>query len=154
VSGLTNFENPTVQKLLKSLTDFKRNNWHERTINGLKPSEIKVIFAIKRGLIEGKNDLKISDISKRLSVTSPTVTQIMNDLEKEGLVIREIDPNDRRAVKIRLTEKGEGIAIKAEKGFTDTLTGLIDHLGEEDSQKLAELLSKAFEYLKSQSEKK
>lgn len=139
-------DNPTVKKLLKTFMQIKKNNWHEKGISGYRPSEIRVLLAVKRGTASEKRDMKISEISRLLLVTSPTVTQIINDLEKDGMVIRQIDPADRRAVKIKLTEQGKELAIKAEKGFYKALSGLIDHLGEEESEHLAELLSKVSDY--------
>ena len=50
--------------------------------------------------------LRMSDISKRLMVSSGNITGITDQLEKEGLVIRTLDPADRRAVTVKLTEAG------------------------------------------------
>jgi DNA-binding MarR family transcriptional regulator len=50
--------------------------------------------------------LRMSDISKRLMVSGGNITGITDQLEKEGLVIRTLDPADRRAVTVKLTEAG------------------------------------------------
>ena len=81
-----------------------------------------------------------------LQVTSPTVTQLLKGLEANGLVERHIDPMDRRAVGITLTEKGEVITQKAMDAFVSSFEGLINYLGEEESNELAELLAKVFRY--------
>jgi DNA-binding MarR family transcriptional regulator len=143
---MEDLENPIAQKLLKSFSQFRKTGWHEKQIAGLNPSDIKVLFAIKHSAVEGKTDIKVSEISSILHVTAPTVTQIINKLEKDGLVIRNIDPADRRAVNIRLTEKGLEITNQARKIFLESFTGLVEFLGEEDSEKLAELLTKVFHY--------
>lgn len=145
---MDDLENSTAQKLLKSFSQFRKTGWHEKQIAGLNPSEIKVLLAIKHSAIEGKTDLKVSEISSILHVTAPTVTQIINKLEKDGYVIRNMDPSDRRAVKIRLTEKGLDITKKARRIFSESFTGLVEFLGEEDSEKLEELLTKVFHYFK------
>jgi DNA-binding MarR family transcriptional regulator len=90
--------------------------------------------------------IKVSEISKQLQVTSPTITQLLKGLEANGFVERRIDPNDRRAVGIILTEKGEMVTKQAADTFFTTLQGLIEFLGEEQSDELAELLSKVFRY--------
>ncbi len=134
--------NATAQKLLQALDQFHRSKWHEQqTIAGCKPSEIRVLFCIKNGAKAGA-PMKVSEISKQMHVTSPTITQLLNGLEPNGLVERQIDPEDRRSVGIRLTEKGERVTEQAWEGFLTALQGLIDYLGEEDSERLTDLLFK------------
>ena len=41
--------------------------------------------------------LKMSELSRRLMVTGGNVTGITDQLEKEGLVVRDADRTDRRA---------------------------------------------------------
>ena len=44
---------------------------------------------------------------------NPTVTGLIDRLEKSGYVKRSDHPNDRRVYLIHLTEKGKRVAIKA-----------------------------------------
>jgi len=50
--------------------------------------------------------LKMNELSQRLMVTGGNVTGITDMLEKEGLVVREVDPGDRRAFRVKLTRDG------------------------------------------------
>lgn len=136
----------TTQKLLHAFMQFSKAEWHQRSIMGYKPSEIRVLFCIRNSARGGMPEMKVSEISKRLHITSPSVTQVMKTLEAQGLVERKIDPADRRAVGITLTEKGELVTQKAGEEFVRSLQGLIDYLGEEQSEQLAELLLKVFTY--------
>ena len=138
--------NPTAQKLLQSLMQFGKAEWHQRSIAGCKPSEIRVLFCIKKGVKPDTLEIKVSEISKMLHVTSPTITQLLKGLEANGLIERHIDPTDRRAVGITLTEKGDMITRQAADAFTASINGLIEYLGEEQSNQLAELLSRVFRY--------
>lgn len=138
--------NPTAQKLLRAFTQFHRAEWHQRTIAGCKPSEIRVLFCIKKGLKPDCPEMKVSEISKVLHVTSPTITQLLKGLETNGLIERSIDPTDRRAVGITLTKKGELVTVQAADAFFASMNGLIEYLGEEQSNQLAELLSKVLQY--------
>ncbi|MDQ0200009.1 MarR family winged helix-turn-helix transcriptional regulator [Neobacillus ginsengisoli] len=142
---MADFESPAAQKLLHAFRQFKKTGWHEKKIAGYNPSEFKVLVTIKHGTDE-KSDLKVSEISQKLHVTPPTVTQIINLLEKDGLVERSVDPEDRRAVKIKLTSKGIEVTEQARSAFNETFAGLIDYLGEDESEQLAQLLSKVHQY--------
>jgi DNA-binding MarR family transcriptional regulator len=136
----------TEQKLLRALMQFKRLGWHHQSIAGCKPSEIRVLFCLKRGMSPYSSEMKVSDISKHLHVTPPTITQLLNGLEASGLIERHIDATDRRAVGVTLTKKGELVTQQAEDAFSASLRGLIDYLGEEQSNQLADLLFKVFRY--------
>src|SRR5213080_1638925 len=138
--------NPTAQKLLQSLMQFGKAEWHQRSIAGCKPSEIRVLFCIKKSVKPDTPEIKVSEISKMLHVTSPTITQLLKGLEAHGLIERHIDPTDRRAVGITLTEKGEKVTQQAAEAFAASLHGLIEYLGEEESNQLAELLTKVSRY--------
>jgi DNA-binding MarR family transcriptional regulator len=136
----------TTQKLLRAFMQFHRAEWHQRTVAGCKPSEIRVLFCIKKGVKDDTSEMKVSEISKLLQVTSPTVTQLLKGLEANGLVERHVDPTDRRAVDITLTERGERVTQQAAEAFFSSLRGLIEYLGEEQSDQLAELLVKVSRY--------
>ena len=138
--------NSTAQKLFRAFMQFHKMGWHEGSIAGCKPSEIRVLFCIKKGLKLDTPEMKVSEISKQLHVTSPTITQLLKGLEADGLIERRIDPTDRRAVGITLTKKGERVTQQAAEAFSASLNGLIEYLGEEESDQLAELLSKVFHY--------
>ena len=92
--------------------------------------------------------MKVSDISKHLHVTTPTVTQLLKGLEASGLVERHPDLVDRRAVGIVLTTKGEEVTQRAENIFLNAYSALTDYLGEEESHQLTELLVKASRYFR------
>lgn len=50
--------------------------------------------------------LKMGELSKRMMVTSGNVTGITDQLEREALVERIVDPEDRRSFSIQLTKLG------------------------------------------------
>src|SRR5215831_2562210 len=53
--------------------------------------------------------LKMTELSRRLMVTGGNVTGITDQLENEGLVTRDTDPNDRRSTSVRLTPEGRAL---------------------------------------------
>ena len=61
-----------------------------------------------------KNDgLNLTQISQGLMLENPTVTGLIDRLEKLGYVKRSDHPNDRRVYLVHLTEKGKKVANKA-----------------------------------------
>ena len=50
--------------------------------------------------------LKMRDLSRQLMVTGGNVTGLTDELEREGMVVRENSPTDRRSWLVSLTPKG------------------------------------------------
>lgn len=74
--------------------------------------------------------IAISELSKRTGLAKTTLTSMLDRMEEAGHIHRIYDPADRRTVKIRLTEKAQGMQKKYNevseemnkifyKGFTD-----------------------------------
>jgi len=142
------------QKLLEALVKFKRVHGHEMPpIDGLNHGEILVLFAIKKAATSDMEGIKVSEISKRMMVATPTTTQVVNKLVAGGYVEKRADEKDARAVRISLTTKGEEIILKAHDCFHNMLSGLVNHLGEEKTATLTNLLNEAYDYFCEQKKK-
>ena len=79
-------------------------------------------------MLESVGDLSLSDLSDRIRAQNRTVTGIIDRMEREGLVVRARSTEDKRVVRIRLTEKGARIAreipIEPMEIFRSALGGL------------------------------
>ena len=73
---------------------------------GMSPRHIHVLDAIWQLERAGK-DVKVSDVSEFLNVTRPSITKLINELEREQAVEKEQDQSDRRVIHLRLTKLGE-----------------------------------------------
>jgi DNA-binding MarR family transcriptional regulator len=63
-------------------------------------------FDLAAQLARAPDGLKMGEISRRLMVTGGNVTGLVDQLVTEGVVERFDDPDDRRAIRIRLTRSG------------------------------------------------
>ena len=79
-------------------------------------------------LFRYKDGLKMRVLSRYLMVTGGNVTGLTDELEREGLVVREGSPDDRRAWIVRLTPKGrrsfEAMAREHEQWVLELFAGL------------------------------
>ena len=70
----------------------------------------------------------MSELSQRMMVTGGNVTGITDGLEKEGLVVREVDAADRRVFRVKLTAEGKRqfrrMAAEHEQWVIDLFEGL------------------------------
>jgi len=85
--------------------------------------------------------LKMGELSKRLMVTGGNVTGITDMLEKEGLVARVIDSQDRRAFRVKLTPSGQRLFKKMAAEHERWIIDLFEGLPSKGKQQLAGLLN-------------
>jgi DNA-binding MarR family transcriptional regulator len=145
--------NDDIKKLTETFERFAKADWSKQTRWGIKPSEVRVLLCIKKLSHESQHEVNVSQISKMLSVTSPTVTQMIKSLNNNELIEQSVDSKDRRIANIKLTEKGETIAIKATERKRSIISGLIESLGKEKSETLNTLLNEAYIYFEEASKK-
>ena len=87
-------------------------------------------FDLMAQLERSPDGLKMGELSKRMMVTGGNVTGITDQLVKEGLVVREENPGDRRAYIVKLTPEGREVfakmAIDHEKWIIEFFAGMKD----------------------------
>jgi len=76
-----------------------QERWAEH--HGLSSGRLGVLFRLLRG-----GDTPLGELALSLDSTPRNVTGLVDHLERDGLVERVPDPDDRRSVRARLTEKG------------------------------------------------
>jgi MarR family transcriptional regulator for hemolysin len=83
------------------------------------------------------------DLAAAVGIEGPTLTHHLDGLDKAGLIERARDPNDRRAVRVELTDAGDKLfkrLAKAAIGFDQRLrAGLSDEELDEFRRVLARL---------------
>ncbi len=77
-----------------------QERWAEH--HGLSSGRLDVLFRLLRG-----GDTPLGELALALDSTPRNVTGLVDHLERDGLVERVPDPEDRRSVRARLTEKGQ-----------------------------------------------
>lgn len=76
---------------------------------GLTPQQHQLLLALKG--YPGRDWATITELSERLGVHQPSVTNLVRRMETSGLVERRADQKDRRSVSVRATERGEEVLV-------------------------------------------
>jgi DNA-binding MarR family transcriptional regulator len=97
-------------------------------------------FDLMAQLERAPQGLKMSELSQRMMVTGGNVTGITDGLEKEGLVVREVDAADRRVYRVRLTAEGQRQFRRMAAEHEQWVIALFEGMGTRDKQQLVELL--------------
>ena len=81
-------------------------------------------------------------LAEQAGVTRATVTGLLDGLEREGLIERHANAEDRRALCIRLTSKGKQLASTVIDQHGRWIAGLFGNLSVDERKQLAALLEK------------
>lgn len=84
------------------------------------------------------------DIAEQIRINPSSLSEAIDKLESDGYVVRDVDPEDRRSTKIRLTEKGSARACEVEDMHKERMEKLFANLTDEEQDQLLTLLDKAF----------
>lgn len=84
----------------------------------------------------------IGELTRKQLVCAGNMTVVVNNLEKEGLVERKTDAQDRRAIHVRLTAKGKRLFDKIFPQHAEFVADKVSVLNEEEQLELARLLKK------------
>ncbi|MDO5423102.1 MAG: MarR family transcriptional regulator [Eubacteriales bacterium] len=86
-------------------------------------------------------------IARELGLSASRGTNILNSLEKKGLVIRRNDAEDRRKVYISLTEEGKKTMMAHYNEFVSDFEEVFRELGEEDAKEYIRILKRLTEIM-------
>lgn len=102
---------------------------------GLTPPQYAVLRVI--GTSPSKN-VTMSEIGKEMIVTYANITTIVDNLEKLQYVRRQRDPDDRRLVKVELTDSGSKLYKKIYRSHRKEVARLMKVLNKEQLYELIE----------------
>lgn len=85
-------------------------------------------------------NLDVPKIQKKLHISKPAISYILNALEKKNYITREIDPKDRRKVSISATPQGRAAAEESMKKYNALWDEILIHFGEDNMRQLVDLV--------------
>jgi DNA-binding MarR family transcriptional regulator len=88
-----------------------------------------------------EDGLRMGEIARRARLSKQTMTTMVRLAERDGLVVREPDPGDARAVIVRLSHRAREFAPVAERVLTRLDRRVAELLGERDGRILRRSLS-------------
>jgi DNA-binding MarR family transcriptional regulator len=115
---------------------------HKRETRTIREGGLTVAQFGVLEILYHKGDLRICDIIEKTLSTGGNMTVVIDNLEKDGLIGRYSDPNDRRASLIRITEKGKKLVEEIFPKHVENISEIFDVLISEEKQILIKLLKK------------
>jgi DNA-binding MarR family transcriptional regulator len=106
----------------------------------LTPQQYNVLRLLRAVHPEGLPTLALAD---RLVSKAPDITRILDKLEQRGLVTRDRPPNNRRVVRVGITDRGLAMLREIAGPLRGCHARQLGHLPAEDLRRLTELLRAA-----------
>jgi DNA-binding MarR family transcriptional regulator len=126
-----------VWRQMSSLVLDNKDGWRRAVVErtGLPFSRIRILRRLS-----GK-PLTVKQVAEAATLDAPAATVAVNDLEARGLVVREIDPANRRCKLVSLTDAGwEVIAVLDQT--PDPAPGALAELSDSELQTLDAIFAK------------
>ncbi|WP_395812148.1 MarR family winged helix-turn-helix transcriptional regulator [Archangium minus] len=114
--------NPPFDHALRVLRLIPRlNRWAVASVQAnrlggeLSLRQLTVLYAIREGISSPRH------LARRLRVTPAVITGLLDRLERHGYVRREADPDDRRRLRMVLTEAGLTVGQQVQQALANDL---------------------------------
>jgi DNA-binding MarR family transcriptional regulator len=98
----------------------------DRTL-GVPPGQLSALSVLVFG-----GDRTLSELAEAEQVRSPTMTRIVDGLERAGLAVRQRHRSDARAVTVRTTAKGRRLMERGRQNRVAVIVELLDRMSEAD----------------------
>jgi DNA-binding MarR family transcriptional regulator len=99
---------------------------------GLTQSQAELLRLVGR-----QPGISVREAAVELGLVPNTASTLVSKLAADGLLIRSIDPDDRRVGRLRLTEPAQRIADESRAARRATLAAVVDELDAEQVEHLA-----------------
>lgn len=112
---------------------------------GVTPAEMYAIMAVSRLEGEGRK-VRPGDIAKCGQATPSAVSQTLKSLEEKGLITRQRDKGDSRAVTVHLTKEGRAFSARGREPHEQMIDGVLTYLGSEDAEHFVRIMERLADF--------
>ena len=124
--------NALADRLHSAAIHLLRRLRREDDASGLPAPQLSALSVIVFG-----GPITLGDLARAEQVRPPTITKVVATLEEAGLVVRDVDANDRRIVRVKATAHGGKLLQEGRRRRVAALTSSLAGLSAEDRTLLA-----------------
>lgn len=129
-----------VGRISRAARTLERGLQTEFARHGLQPWEFDILATLRRA--GAPYELTAGALASSAMVTSGAITNRIDRLVARGLVTRDVDPDNRRTVRIGLTPEGRRLVDATLPHHVANEAALLEPLSPTERERLAQLLRK------------
>ncbi len=118
----------------------------------VKPAYVATLASLWSEDEKSDGGMKVNEIGKKAGLEPSTMTGLIDRMERDGLVCRSNDPNDRRAQLISLTETRREIKETVNRILNETLGNVFKGIPDNDIEHTKDTLRLVIDNFKKDSE--
>jgi DNA-binding MarR family transcriptional regulator len=92
--------------------------------------------------------LTMGELGQKMYLACSTATDLIDRMERNGLIQRERDISDRRVIRLKMTDKGDAVIEEVLNARKRYLAGVLAKVAPEDRKALVDNLHKIYELMK------
>ena len=140
------------KEFLDSIAKIKKLAHRYKKTEEIQPVMLMTMKIIYNNYLSNKENenyygLKTSELTKRMCITKPATSKMLNIMEEKGYIERVSNKSDRRVVYVKLTKEGETFLKDQNKKFEVFTCKIVEKMGEEDTDNFIRLFGKLYDVI-------
>ena len=120
--------------------------------HGVSGAQWGVLRVLHRAELQGETSLRLTDLGQRLIIRPPSVTALVDRLERLGLVGRVTSGSDRRVRQVSLKPAGRELLVRVLVHHDEFIASLLAGLTAAEQKQFLKLLTKLGSHLEAMAE--
>jgi DNA-binding MarR family transcriptional regulator len=136
-TGTARPDTATGSRVVVSMMTVARRLKPRQAGSPLDPASVWVLH-----YVDAQAPLRVSELAKCMDLDSSTVSRHIRHLEENGYLSRTDDPDDRRATRIGLTDRGRAVLEESMRARAAVIDAATADWSEADRQALSTLMTR------------
>lgn len=115
---------------------------------GISGAQWGILRVLQRAELEGVRELPLKEVGERLFIQPPSVTGVVDRMERLGLVKRTHSKDDLRVKHLTLTTRGRRLVDRVLKRHAERIASLFAPLGPNEQETLLGLMGRLETHLR------
>lgn len=113
------------------------DSWKRAVVeqSGLPFSRVRILLRLSR------RAMTVKELAHAATIDAPAATVAVNDLEDRGLVVRQVDPENRRCKRVSLTDAGRAMVARID-AVEDPAPEVLANLDDSELETLRRMMAK------------
>ena len=118
-----------VERLLRTVSVIIKKRGREILADfGITPPQFSALLTLIQN-----GDMTIGELGEKMYLACSTATDLVDRMERNGLVARKRDTNDRRVIRLRVLERGHQMLEEVMQARRRYLSGVLERVSSEET---------------------